>query len=119
MGFQIISLVFSLSVQALGDDDGKPPGSMRRVLIMTASMMLQISVVIFIFNTSNRHLEYQKRNSTMKIFNSLTFYELDAHLKMYIMSIYAVNIDIAPMNKQMIMIIIMYGILLNTLYCFY
>jgi hypothetical protein len=36
----------------------------------------------------------------VKILNSLTFYELDAHLKIYVMSIYAVNIVITPMNKQ-------------------
>jgi hypothetical protein len=61
MGSQILGLVFILSMDALREDNGNPPGNMRRALIMAASMVLPMSVVTFIYNSPNRRLEYEKR----------------------------------------------------------
>ncbi|KAI8879536.1 MFS general substrate transporter [Backusella circina FSU 941] len=61
MGSQILGLAFILSMDALREDNGNPPGNMRRALIMAASMVLPMSIVIFIYNSPNRRLEYEKR----------------------------------------------------------
>ncbi|KAG0168651.1 hypothetical protein DFQ29_010061 [Apophysomyces sp. BC1021] len=61
---QVFALVFLVSMDALREDHGDPPGSMRRALIMGAGLSLPMTILAFAYNSPNKRLESEQMNIT-------------------------------------------------------
>ncbi|KAF7722712.1 hypothetical protein EC973_002838 [Apophysomyces ossiformis] len=59
---QVLGLVFLLSMDALRDDHGDPPGTMRRALEMAAGLSASMSIFAYVYESPNKRLESEQAN---------------------------------------------------------
>lgn len=59
----MLGLIFLSGMDALRDDDGDPPGNMRRALIMATGLAMPMMMLCALYTSRNKRLESEVAHS--------------------------------------------------------
>lgn len=58
---QILGLIFLVSLNALREEDGDPPGNIRRGLILATCVAMPTMILTSIYNSPNKRMEAERQ----------------------------------------------------------